>query len=128
MPNNSSVQLQILPVMIRRDFTSVGLKSFNTAEGIIGLLEQTSFIHVQSIIERIPIGGYSGQEDLGRCFTELLLLALCLIAEVANEFSEPQRSSRLKMMGEIRAALSGNSDSHKHHMNLVRITAQKPDG
>lgn len=130
MHHSSSVQLQIYPALIRQGFRSVGLKSFSTAEGIIGLLEHASFIHVQSTSEKIPIGGLTGssdREDLGSFFTELLLLALELIEEAANAFSEPQRSSRLAMIGEIRDALFGNSDSLKHSMDLVRIRAQKPD-
>lgn len=127
---NSCIQLQICPVLIRQGFSMVGIKSFNTAGGIAEALEEASFVHVRSTVERIPIGssshGNSEEHALGVHLAELLLLALEFIENVAVPSSEPSRSSRLSMIKEIRYVLSDGVDSHSHFMNLVRITAQKP--
>lgn len=131
-PRNSCVQLQICSVIIRQGFSLMGIKSFSTAEGIAETLEQASFVNVRSTVERIPISssspGNSDEHALGAHFAELLLLALEFIDNVAVPSSEPLRSSRLSMIKEIRAVLSDGVDSRINFMNLVRITAQKPNG
>lgn len=133
MQHNSCVQLQIYPVMIRQGFSSLGIKSFSTAEGIVELLEEASFINTQTTVGRIPIGGSIGHADgevLEEHFTELLLLALELIEEVSDVLGKPHRSSRVSLIREIRAALSeaGQGVSHRNTMDLVRIRAQRPGG
>lgn len=119
--------------MIRRAFSSVGIKSFSTAEGIAELLQEASFINTQSTVERIPTRDalrHPAGGALQHCFTGLLLEALDFIKELAQALSEPQRSSRLSMIGEIGAALSESGQGYcpVNPMNLVRIRAQKPGG
>lgn len=115
--------------MILQGFSSIGIRGFSTAAGIIESLEEASFVQVHSVVERIPIlcqSEVSDGEALGSHFRELLLLMLELVEKLAGAFTEPQRSSRLSMIGEIRAALSVRENSGVRFMNLVRITAQKP--
>lgn len=129
MKHISSVQLQIYLGLIRQAFNLLGIKSFNTAEGISESLEEASFINTQSIVERIPITyrpGQSAGEDLGNNFRELLLLTLDMIEELDDVLKRPHRFSRLSMIGEIREFLSNSEDSRRSFMNLFRIRAQKP--
>lgn len=111
--------------MIRQSFSSIGAKSFTTAEGIADLLEEASFTNVQTTVEKIPINDEQALEGYPR---EIWLLTLELVKEVANALSEPRRSSRLSMIEEISAALSEREGNNMGFMNLIRIRAQKPVG
>lgn len=127
MPHNACVQLQICPVLIRRGLRAYGIETFSNAKEVIGLLEKASFTNLNSVVERIPISGFSShsEEDLGEHFTHLLSAALSSARGVAEDSGEPQRSSRLSMIEEVQAALWARRNSHMDFMNLVRITAQK---
>lgn len=116
--------------MIRRGLKAYRIESFRDAKAITGMLERTSFTNLNSVVERIPISGWRGYmhsngEDLGEHFTQLLVVALELAKGDADDLGEPQRSSRLSMIKEVRAALSDRGKSPTDFMNLVRITAQR---
>ncbi|KAH8756644.1 hypothetical protein F5883DRAFT_568977 [Diaporthe sp. PMI_573] len=131
MQGSSCVQLQVYPFMIRHGLSSLGIKSFSTAEGIAKSFQDASFINLQSTVERIPIIGPPGHSDrkaLGRDFRDLLLLMLQLVDKLADALSEPRRSSRLSIIREIRSALLDGRGKGANFMDLVRITAQKPVG
>lgn len=115
-------------------FNSIDIKTSRTAKRIPTILQAAGFINVESNIKRIPITHLSGKYDgevKGSCFKELLCQVSKMIKVNPNAFNlkmTPALGRSLEsMVREVRDALLVEGDDRTDFVDLVRITAQKPD-